>query len=52
MHVINYSRESEGSGAGFWVGMVSRVSFQGLYGRASLQGLYGGSEYFGGPNIT
>ena len=47
MHVLNYSRDSEGSGAGFW----GRVSFQSLYGRVSLQGLHGGSEYFGGPNI-
>jgi hypothetical protein len=45
MHVINYSRDSEGSGAGFWVLMVSRVFFQGLYGRVSLQG------WHGGPNI-
>ena len=45
MHVINYSRDSEGSGAGFW---VSRVSFQGLYGRVSLQGPYGRSKYYGG----
>ena len=52
MHVINYSTDSEGSGAGFWVQMVSRVSLQGLYGRVSLQGLHGGSKYFGGPNIT
>ena len=46
MHVINYSRDSEVSGAGFWVWMVSRVSFQGLYDRVSLQSLHGG------PNIT
>ena len=26
MHVINYSTDSQGSGAGFWVLMVSRVS--------------------------
>ena len=52
MHVINYSRDSEVSGAGFCVWMVSRVSFQGLYDRVSLQSLHGGSEYFGGPNIT
>ena len=31
----------ERSGAGFWVQMVSRVSFQGLYDRVSLQGLLG-----------
>ena len=32
MHVINCSRDLEGSGAGFWVQMVSRVSLQGLHG--------------------
>ena len=30
-----------GSGAGFWIYMVSRVSLKGLYGRVRLQGLYG-----------
>ena len=32
MHIINYmySSDSEGSEAGFWVQMISRVSFQGL----------------------
>ena len=47
MHVINYSRDSEGSRPGFWEGMVSRVSFQGLYGRVSLQSLHGGPNILG-----
>ena len=51
-HMLSIIADSEGSGAGFWVWMVSRVSFQSLYGRVSLQGMHGGSEYFGDPNIT
>ena len=31
----------EGSGAGFWICMVSRVSLKGLYGKVRLQGVYG-----------
>ena len=27
MHVINYSRDSEGSGARFWVSLVPRLSW-------------------------
>ena len=48
MHVINYSRDSEGSEAGFWVQMVSRVSstvcMAGLVFRVCM-----GVQ---GPNIT
>ena len=40
MHVINYSRDSDGSGAGFWLaGLVSRVCMAGL--------VFRGSNYFG-----
>ena len=43
MHVINYSRNSEGSGAGFWVYMVSRVSLQDLGGGGIR--IFRGSKY-------
>ena len=52
MHIINYSRDSEGLGLGSgykWLaGLVSRVCMAGLVFRV----MQGGSEYFGGQNMT